>query len=69
MPFGFKMYQDILQKKIDQTYYNTVGAVGIADDIQVYNNDNTHDLNQNETMERMRRAGIKLTYDTCFGKF
>ena len=36
MPFGLKKSQDVFQKKIDQTYEKCKGAVGIADDIQVF---------------------------------
>ena len=36
------------------------GAVGIADDIQVFGSDQTHDLHLHEAMERTRKAGIKL---------
>ena len=32
------MSQDISHQKIDQTYENCKGAVGIADDIQVFVN-------------------------------
>ena len=62
------MSQDIFQKKIDQTYEKCKGAVGIADDIQVFGNDNTHDLHLHEAMDRTRRAGIKLNYDKCIVK-
>ena len=68
MPFGLKMSQDIFQKKIDQTYEKCKGAVGIADDIQVFGSDQTHDLHLHEAMERTRKAGIKLNYDKCIVK-
>ena len=67
MPFGLK-YLDTFQKKIDQTYEMYKGAVGIANDIQVFGNDNTHDLHLHEAMDRTRRAGIKLNYDICIIK-
>ena len=67
MPFGLKMSQDIFQK-IDQTYEKCKGAVGIADDIQVFGSDQTHDLHLHEAMERTRKAGIKLNYDKCIIK-
>ena len=63
MPFGLKMLQDIFHQKIDQTYEECKGAVGIADDIQVFGSDQTHDLHLHETMERTRKAYIKLNYD------
>ena len=68
MPFGLKMSEDSFQKKTDQTYEKCKGAVGIADDIQVFGNDNTHDLHLHEAMDRTRRAGIKLNYDKCIVK-
>ena len=50
MPFGLKLIPDTCQKKTDQTYEKCKGVVGIADDIQVFGNDNTHDLHLHETM-------------------
>ena len=45
MPFGLRMSQDIFQFKIDETYRNCHGAIGIADDITVYGkNEKEHDL-------------------------
>ena len=67
MPFGLKMSQDIFQK-IDQTCEKCKGAVGIADDIQVFGSYQTHDLHLHEAMERTRKAGIKLNYDKCIVK-
>ena len=67
MPFGLKMLQDIFQK-IDQTYEKCKGAVGIAVYIQVFGSDQSHDLHLHETMERTRKAGIKLNYDKCIVK-
>ena len=62
------MSQDVFQKKIDQTYEKCKGAVGIADDIQVFGSDQTHDLHLHEAMERTRKAGIKPSYDKCIVK-
>ena len=39
------MGQDIFERKIDQTYENCKGAVGIADDVQVFVNEETQDRN------------------------
>ena len=36
------------------------GAVGIADDINVFGTESTHDYNLHEAMERTRKMGIKL---------
>ena len=62
MAFGLKMSQDIFQKKIDQAFENCKGAVGIADYIQVFSTDDSHDLHLHGAMERTRKAGIKLNY-------
>ena len=66
MPFGLRMSQDIFQFKIDETYRDCLGAIGIADDVTVYGkNDKEHDLHLHETMERTRQAGIKLKSEKC----
>lgn len=45
MPFGLRMSQDIFQFKIDETYRDCQGAIGIADDVTVYGkNEKEHDL-------------------------
>ena len=55
------MSQDIFHFKIDETYLDCQGAIGIADDVTVYGkNDKEHYLHLNETIERTRKAGIKL---------
>ena len=69
LPFGLRMSQDIFQFKIDETYRNCLGAIGIADDITVYGkSDKEHDLHLHETMERTRKAGIKLNEEKCVVK-
>ena len=65
IPFGLRMSQDIFQKKIDETYEKFSGAVGIADDINVFGTEPTHDYNVHEAMERTRKAGIKLNFVKC----
>ena len=66
MQFGLRMSQDILQFKIDETYRDCQGAIDIADDVTVYGkNEKEHDLHQHETMERTRKAGIKLNDEKC----
>ena len=65
MPFGLRMSQDVFQLKIDETYRNCKGAVGIADDVQVFGTEGTHDTNLHEAMERTRQAGLKLNYEKC----
>ena len=60
------MSQDIFQFKIDETYHDCQGAIGIADDVTVYRkNEKEHDLHLHETMERTRKAGIKLNDEKC----
>ena len=66
MSFGLRMSQDIFQFKIDETYRDCQGAIGIADDVAVYGkNDKEHDLHLQETMERTRKAGNKLNDKKC----
>ena len=69
MPFGVRMSQDIFQFKIDETYRDCEGAIGIVDDITVHGkNDKEHDFHLHETIERTRKAGIKLNDEKCFIK-
>ena len=69
MPFGLRMSQDVFQQKIDETYRNCAGTVGIADDIQVYGtSEHDHDIHLHEAMERTRKSGIKLNADKCVVK-
>ena len=53
------MSQDIFQRK---------GAVGIADDVQVFGNEKTHDRNLHEAMECTRKAIIELNFEKCIIK-
>ena len=57
------MSQDIFQRKIDQTYENCRGAVGIADDVQVCGDESAHDKNLHQAMECTRKVGINLNFD------
>ena len=59
------MGQDIFERKIHQTYENCRDAVRIADDVQIFGNEKTHDRNLHETMECTRKTGIKLNFDKC----
>ena len=68
MPFGLRMWQDIFQKKTDETYEKCSIAVRIADDINVFYTESTHDYNLHEAVERTRKAGIKLNFDKCIVK-
>ena len=46
-------------------YENCKGALGIADDVQIFGNEKTHDRNLPEAIECTRKAGIKLNFDKC----
>ena len=60
------MRQDIFQFKIDETYRDCQGAIGITDDVTVYGkNEKEHDLDLHEIMECTRKAGIKLNDEKC----
>jgi hypothetical protein len=64
------MSQDVFQFKIDETYRNCPGTVGIADDITVHGQDavTDHDLHLHDVMENIRKAGIKLNREKCVVK-
>ena len=60
--FGLRMSQDIFQFKIDETYRDCQGAIGLADDVTVYGkNDREHDLHLHETMERRMVLSLAQT--------
>ena len=46
-------------------YENFKGAVGIADDVQVFGHEKTHNRYLHEAMECTRKAGIKFNFDKC----
>ena len=60
MTVTLKCLKIFFQKKIDQTCEKCKGAVSTADYIQVYRNDNIHDLLLHEAMERTWKSGVKL---------
>ena len=70
MHVGLRMSQDIFfQSKIAETYHDCHGAIGMADDVTVYGkNEREHDPHLHETMERTRKAGIKLNDEKCLIK-
>ena len=68
MPLGVRMSQDIFQWQIDKTYENCKGVLGIADHVQVFGNEKTHDRNLHEAMECTRKAGNELNFDKCIIK-
>ena len=62
------MDQDIFDRKIDHTYKNCRCAVRIANNGQVFGNEDAHDRNLHEAIECTRKAGIKLNFDKCIIK-
>ena len=62
------MGQDIFERKIDQTYENCKGAVGIADDVQVFGSEETHDSMFQEAKECMKKIGTMCSFDKCIIK-
>ena len=64
MPNGLNVSQDIFQMKIDETYHECTGVVGIADDINVHSaGDTQHNYRLHEAMERTRRSRLSLNYE------
>ena len=59
------MGQDIFERKIDHAYGNCKGAVGIANDVQVFE---THDVHFQEAIECTGITGIKHNFDKCIIK-
>ena len=68
MPFDLTMSHNIFQKKINEMYEKCMDAVGIANDINVFFTESSHDYNLYEAMERTTKAGIKLNFDKCIVK-
>ena len=62
------MGQDIIERKIDQTYENCRGVVRIADDVHVLVNEKAHDINFQDGIECTRKTAIKLNFDKCIIK-
>ena len=46
----------VFERKIDQTYENCKGTVGIADDVQVFGNEETHDSMFQEAKECSKKT-------------
>ena len=69
MRFGLKISQDIFQAKIDQTFEDCEGVVGIADDIVISGKtEEEHDRNLHRMIGGCRSTGLKLNRDKCFMK-
>ena len=54
------MGEDIFERKIDQTYENCKGAVGIAEDVQVFGNEETHDRMFQEAIECIVKQALGI---------
>ena len=65
LPFGLKLSQDVFQLLMDEVYEGCQGAAGIADDINVFGQEDSHDYNLHEAMERTRKNGVHLNYPKC----
>ena len=64
MPNGLNVSQDIFQMKIDETYDNCTGVIGIADDINVHSaGDAQHNYRLHEAMERSRKSNLSLNFE------
>ena len=69
VPFGLKVSQDIFQYKIDETYGQCDGTIGIADDITVHGRgEKDHDNHLHATMEKTRSANLCLNYEKIYVK-
>ena len=65
MFYGLNISHNIFQKRMDQSFEICNGAIIIADGIQEFGTDDSHDMHLHETMERVRCAGIKLHFEKC----
>ena len=68
LPFGLICAQDIFQKKVDETFGDLPGVIGIADDIIVYGykeDHSDHDAHLQAVMERARETGLCFNADKC----
>ena len=62
------MSEYIFERKIDQTYENCKGAVGIADDVQAFGNEKIHDRTFPGGDRMHGKTGIKHNFDKCIIK-
>ena len=61
--------QDIFQFKVDETYGECEGTIGISDDITCHGKgDRQHDRRLHGAMERTRRANLCLNYEKLIVK-
>lgn len=69
LPFGLSISQDLFQAKMDQILEGLRGVVSIADDIAVYGeNEEEHDRNLINLMERAAEAGVVFNSEKCMIK-
>ena len=69
LPFGLCVSQDIFQFKVDETYGECEGTIGISDDITCHGKgDRQHDRRLHGAMERTRRANLCLNYEKLIVK-
>jgi len=69
LPFGLSCSSDMFQKKIDETYHDMNFVTGIADDLVIMGyDDEDHDRNMKQFLDRTREKGIKLNPEKCIFK-
>ena len=67
--FRLRISQDIFQRKTDQIYENCRGAVGIADDVQVFGNEKTLTeicMKQWSALEKLGNFDKCIIKNKCF---
>ena len=60
--------QDVFQRKVDETFGDLAGVIGIADDIVVYgykSDFSDHDENLRAVIQRSRETGLRFNLDKC----
>ncbi len=66
LPFGAKCSQDEFQRRMDFILSQCDGAVGIADDVIVFGEDEaSHDKNLHQLMLTARKEGLVFNWDKC----
>ena len=68
LPFGLICAQDVFKSKVDETFGDSAGVTGIADDIVVhgYNSDfSDHDENLPAVLQHARETGLRINLDKC----
>ena len=65
MSYGSDNSQDIFRKEWTRLLKRCKGAIPIADDIQMFGTDDSHDTHLHKAMERIRSVWIKLDFEKC----